>query len=151
MTDFHRRSRAFLKALSSAASWMMQRNVGDTHWWRWQVLTTENPDPQVDRPVFDDQTAQRIFEELKGRNLLVEFPGAVDGTALPAYLMRYDIDGWDQAVLEGRPVYGRWLKLRRNWPLMVLIFVLTSLEDRTLGLVEKGVDFILEYLTSLLG
>lgn len=145
MTDFHGRSGSFLRAVSKAAAWMMKRNVGEEHWWRWQVLTAENPDP-LKRPVFDDQTAQKIFEELIGRNLLVRFDREVDGSNLPSYVMRYDIEGWDKAVGEGRPIYGAWLKFRRNWLLILLAFILgcllTSLENRTVGLLDQGIDGI---------
>lgn len=143
MTDFHGRSKTFLRAVSKAAAWMMKRHVGEGHWWRWQVLTTKNPD-RSSRPIFDDQTAQKIFVELKERNLLVEFNGDVDGSSVPAYLMRYDIEGWDKAVSEVRPIYGTWLKFKRNWPLVLLAFILgcllTSLENRTVGLIDEGID-----------
>jgi hypothetical protein len=119
---------------------MMKRHVGDGHWWRWQVLTARNHDP-LKRPIFDDQTAQKIFAELQDRNLLVEFSCQVDGSATPAYLMRYDLEGWDNAVAEGRPIYGTWIKFRRNWILFLLTFLsgclLTSLENRTVGLIDK--------------
>jgi hypothetical protein len=124
---------------------MMKRHVGEGHWWRWQVLTEKNPDP-LRRPIFDDQTAQKIFAELKGRNLLVEFNVNVDGSGVPVYLMRYDIEGWDKAVAEGRPIYGTWLKVRRNWPMIVLAFILgcllTSLENRSVGLIDKAIEII---------
>ncbi len=60
--------------------------------------------------------------------------------------MRYDIEGWDKAVSEGRPIYGTWLKFKRNWRLFLVIFLLgcllTSLENRTVGLIDKGIDVI---------
>ena len=134
MTDFHDRSRMFLRGVSRAAAWMMKRNVGEGHWWRWPVLTEKNPDNSK-RPIFNDQAAKKIFDELKNRGLFAEIDIDVDGRKVNAYLMRYDIEGWDKAVSEGRPIYGTWLKFKRNWRLFLLIFLLgcllTSLENRT--------------------
>jgi hypothetical protein len=146
MGDFQQKSKAFLKDVSKAAAWMMKRNVGETHWWRWSVLTAKNPDKSK-RPIFDDDTAQKIFEKLKKRNLLIEFTANVDASGVPAYAMQYDIEGWDKALSDGRPVYGMWIKLKRNWLLSLLTFILgcllTAFENRTVGLIDKGMDAVI--------
>jgi len=143
--DFQARSRDFLRAVSKSAAWMMSRNVGSRHWWRWPVLTERNPDSS--RPVFDDGTAKEIFAELERRELLVEISLNWEGQNLPAYLMRYDIEAWDKAVSDGRPLYGRWLKFRRNWLVLLLAFVLgcllTSIENQTVGLIDHGLDVLM--------
>lgn len=136
--DFSDRSKEFLASVSRAAEWMMERNVGEGHWWRWIVLTKRNPDP-LPRPVFDDHTAQRIFEELKRRELLSEIPPPDGDARAPSYLMRYDRDGWDKAVSDGRPIYGAWLRLRRNWKTNLVFLILGVALDRCVGLTERVV------------
>lgn len=140
--DFDARSKQFLASVSRAAEWMMERNVGEGHWWRWVVLTERNPDSSV-RPIFDDQTAQRIFDELKRRDLLSEIPPPDGDARAPCYLMRYDREGWDGAVSNGRPIYGAWLKLRRNWKTNLAFFILGLAVDRAVGLTEQAMGHLL--------
>lgn len=144
MAKFNHRSEAFLRDLSRASAWMIRRNVGETHWWRWQFLTDQNPDSSQ-RPVFDPMTAKGIFDELIRRGLLVESV-TNDATDLPAYVMRYDKEGWERAVSDGRPLRGAWFKFKQNWFYMILacIFgsILTLIESRTMGLIEAGLDAI---------
>ena len=120
---------------------MMKRNVGSNHWWNWSVLTRETED-KTKRPIFEAQIAQAIFEELRKRDLLDEQPGA------PGAFMKYDLEGWDKAVSDGRPLYGFWLKFKRSWLLILLAFVfgslLTALENRTVGLIDRAVDSVLK-------
>lgn len=145
MTGFDQRSRDLARAVADGAAWMRKREV-ENHWWRWQVLTTQNADSSR-RPIFEDRKAQEIFEELKRRELLYEISRDVDGSGLPAYVMRYDRKGWDEAISDGRPIRGAWLRLKRNWPMLILGIVLgflgTSLENRVLGLVDRGIDTLL--------
>lgn len=145
MTGFDKRSRVFSRAVADAAAWMRKRNVRG-HWWRWQVLTRRNPDP-TRRPVFEDHLAQEIFEELKKRELLYAISLDVDGSGKPAYVMRYDRKGWDEAISEGRPVYGALLRFRRSWRTLLLGFVLgciaANLQDRAVGLIDRVVDGVL--------
>lgn len=145
MSDFQRESKAFLRDLSKAAAWMMKRNVGaGTHWWRWPVLTERNPDKRK-RPIFDEKTAQRIFEELIRRDLLREVH-VPENPGVPAYLMRHDVKGWDEAVSGGRPIVGGWMKLKRDWLLYLLTFILGGilgkLEDRTMVLANRVLESI---------
>ena len=151
MADFHQRSKSFLRDLSKAAAWMTKRNAGETHWWRWIVLTDRNRDPRS-RPVFEDATAQHIFEDLARRDLLREVPQLHEEGAPPAYLMRYDLDGWDRAVSDGRPLVGLLLKLRRNWPSLVLVFllgsILTVVENRMGGAIDLMLDWVLRQMSS---
>ena len=145
MGDFQTRSREFLRTVSISAAWMMSRNVGRGHWWRWPVLTERNPDSS--RPIFDDRIAQDIFSELQRRELLEESTINVNGKTVLAFFMRYDIEGWDKAVSDGRPFYGRWLKFKRNWLLFLLAFVmgclLTSIENQTVGFINRGLEVLL--------
>ena len=71
MTSFRTQSKTFLRHLSRAAAWMMHRNAGKNHWWRSSVLTSANKDTDK-RPIFDDATADEIFDELINRDLLVQ-------------------------------------------------------------------------------
>jgi len=125
----------------------MKRNVGKSHWWRWTVLTDKNPDP-LKRPVFDDDTARRIFEELDHRELLQSIDAVEqDGSGAQAYLMRYDIEGWDRAVSDGRPVRGTVAKIKRNWLQLLVAFLLgcllTTLQNHVVGLIDAGVKTVL--------
>lgn len=143
MTIFHRRSKQFLRQVSEAAAWMMKRNVGHGHWWRWSVLTAHNPDP-LERPILDDGTARAVFEELERRELLQPFPHVPpDGSGAQAYLMRYDVEGWDRAVSDGRPLLGALIKAKRSWGWLLSVFILgcivTSLENRTVGFIDEMV------------
>jgi hypothetical protein len=140
--DFVERSKEFLSSVSMAAEWMMERNVGEGHWWRWIVLTKRNLDLSP-RPVFDDHTSQRIFDELKRRELLSEIPSPDGDARAPSYLMRYDRDGWDRAVSDGRPIYGAWLKLRRNWRTNLVFLIIGVALDRSVGLIERFVGSLL--------
>lgn len=158
MSNFRKVSKSVNRDVSRVASWMMKRNVtdrtqGELHYWRWQVLTKAgNPRDTSRRPTFNDRVAQDIFDELQRRDLLLLIkdgngnPVDVDGSGVPAYLMNYDLEGWDKAVSDGRPLYGAWLKIKRNWWLFGLMFlagaVVTALENRTVGLIDKGIDFI---------
>jgi hypothetical protein len=145
MTGFDERSRAFSRAVADASAWMRRRNVKG-HWWRSQVLTTRNPDP-TRRPIFEVDVAQEIFDELKRRELLYEISQDVDGSGKPAFVMRYDQKGWDEAISDGRRVYGAWLRFKRNWATLLLGFVLGcvagSLQDRATGLINRKVDALL--------
>lgn len=140
---FRRRSRAFHRVVADAARWMMKRHVGMGHWWRWQVLTARNPDSSR-RPILDDRTAQDVFSDLERRGLLVEVGRSVDGSDVPAYVMRYDLEGWDEAISAGRPVFGAWLKFRRTWAVLVVAFFLgvflAIVENRTSGLIQGQID-----------
>jgi len=122
---------------------MMRRNVGQDHWWRSTVLTAQNNDTDAP-PIFEDERAAKIFEEFITRGLLVQRSAAVDGSGQPAYAMKYDIEGWDKAVSDGRPVYGLWLKVKRSWLLILITFllgcVLTTVENRVVGFVDGLID-----------
>ncbi|MCX7411091.1 MAG: hypothetical protein NTZ32_23700 [Planctomycetales bacterium] len=143
MSQFRAQSKSLLRNVSKAATWMMSRHVGPDHFWRSTVLTATNPD-NTKRPVFDQTTADSIFKELIDRELLVRIHDNFDGTAVPTNLMRYDIEGWDQAVADGRPVYGFFLKVCRNWLLILLTFlfgcVVTTIENRTVGVFDKAIN-----------
>lgn len=147
MTTFQSRSKQFLRQVSVAAAWMMRRNVGLGHWWRWSVLTAHNPDP-LKRPIFDDSTAVAVFEDLERRGLLEPSPQLPpDASGAQAYFMRYDVGGWDRAVSDGRPVLGALLKAKRNWPWLVSVFILgcvvISVENRTVGFIDQVVTWVL--------
>ena len=63
----------FQKKVSRAAAWMEKRNAEDMHWWKSWVLTSRHTtDPDRSRSVLDEETAKRIFKELRDRNLLVD-------------------------------------------------------------------------------
>ena len=145
MPDFRKQSKSFLRSVSKSAAWMMSRHVGPNHFWRASVLTESNPDKSR-RPVFEESVAEKIFAELINRGLLVPIPTRFDGTTVPAYVMRYDLQGWDNAVADGRPIYGWCLKLCRNWLLVLLTFlagcVLTTIENRTVGVFDKMLDSV---------
>jgi hypothetical protein len=147
MTTFREQSKEFLKDLSRASAWMMRRNVGQAHWWRSGALTEKNSDTKK-RPIFEQARADEIFEELKVRSLLVERSGDVDGSDVPAFTMRYDIEAWDKAVADGRPLYALWLKIRRSWLLILATFILTclatTLENRVVGFIDGVVDRVLK-------
>lgn len=122
----------------------MKRNVGLGHWWRWTVLTSKNPDP-LNRPVFDDATARRIFDELERRELLQPITAVEpDSSGAQAYLMRYDIEGWDRAVSDGRLVRGTLAKIKRNWFQLLAAFILgcllTSLQNRVVDLIDTLIE-----------
>lgn len=142
MTDFDRRAKGFQKNVSRAAAWMERRNAGDTHWWKSWVLTrrhTEDPDPC--RPIFDDETARRVFNELRDRKLLVgeDLNGQklpTDEPDYPVYLMSYDRDGWHKAVTDGRPIYGQVRYFLRNWP-AVLLGAVIALVGAAIGDIVK--------------
>ena len=152
MTEFRNKSRSFLKSLAKAAAWMMRRHVGSEHWWQWQVLTKQNPDTDKRRPIFDDETAQAIFGELIERGLLVQRTGPVDASNMPAYTMRYDIEGWDKAVSDGRPFYAFLLKVKRTWILilvtLILGCVLTTIENRVVGFMDGFIDSVTKHKQS---
>ena len=147
MSRFRQESEDFLRKVSLAAEWMMRRNAGATvHWWKSWVLTprhTKDPDPT--RPVYDDETARRIFAELKKRELLANED--VEGNTLPTdesdypvHLMQLNVEGWDRVISDGRPLYGQWLKFRKTWPLILLSFILG-------GALDRGVDWAIEAAT----
>jgi len=144
MTTFSTQSKEFLRDLSRAAAWMMRRSIGQKHWWRSAVLTSANPDTDKKRPIFDQARADQIFDELIARSLLVQRADDVDGTGVPTYTMKYDIDGWEQAVADGRPFYAQWLKVRRTWLLILLTFLLgcivTTVENRVVGVLDVVID-----------
>jgi hypothetical protein len=161
MTHFDRRAKEFQRNVSRAAAWMERRNAGDTHWWKSWVLTkrhTQDPDPR--RPIVDDETARRVFNELRDRKLLVgeDLNGqklATDEPDYPVYLMSYDRAGWDKAVTDGRPIYGQVRYFMRNWPAVLLGAVIAlvgaaigdMLKDRTKATLEgaeKRVEKALE-------
>jgi len=112
MATFRTETKKFLHDLSRAAAWMMRRSAGQSHWWRSSVLTTTNNDTDKNRPVYDQARADQIFADLISRGLLIQRADDVDGVGLPAYTMKYDIDGWDQAVADGRPTYALWMKVQ---------------------------------------
>jgi len=147
MPDFRNRSKSFLCNLSKAAGWMMSRNVGPDHWWSSTVLTQQNPD-KAKRPILDPQTAQEIFADLIARGLLVEHKSNSHASDEPAYIMKYDLEGWDKAVSDGRPIYAWCLKVRRNWFLVVVTFffgiVLATFENRAVGLIDKTIDGVMK-------
>ena len=122
---------------------MMHRNAGKNHWWRSSVLTSANKDTDK-RPIFDDATADEIFDELINRDLLVQSGNDMDGSGVPAYTMKYDIDGWDKSVSDGRPIYAFLLKVKRSWLLISLTFifgcVLTTLENRVVGFIDGLIE-----------
>jgi len=124
---------------------MMRRSVGQDHWWRSKVLTSANTETN-ERPIFQDARADQVFDEMIARGLLVQRGDDVDGTGVPAYAMKYDIGGWDQAVADGRPLYARWLKVRRGWLLILLSFLLgcavTTLENRVVDALDGVLDRI---------
>jgi hypothetical protein len=69
-----------------------------------------NPDTDTARPVYDGETAARIFKVFKERNLLdgegVDGqPLIMDSSGEPAYTMKLDVEGWDKAIADGRPLY----------------------------------------------
>ena len=143
MSDFRDRSKTALRNLSLAAEWMMRRNVADDHFWRSTVLTDQNyTDPDKHRPVFDASTANDVFDELIKRGLLVE--RKVDTTGVPAYIMNYDLDGWDKAVSDGRWWRGQWLWIKRDWKRtgLILVFgcVITTVENRVVGVLDRWID-----------
>jgi HAMP domain-containing protein len=146
MSTFRKNTKQFLHDLSRAAAWMMRRNVGQDHWWRYTVLTAANSDPDKKRPIFDQARARQIFDELITRGLLVQRADDVDGSGAPAYAMKYDIGGWDQAVADGRPFYAQWLKVQRTWVLILLTFllgcVLTTIENRVTGALDGMIDLV---------
>lgn len=123
----------------------MRRNVGDDHWWRSTVLTDQNSDADKSRPVFDKTAAQEVFADMIDRGLLVE--RKVDGSEIPAYVMKYDLDGWDKAVSDGRWMRGKWLLVKRNWLLILLTFILTcflaTLENRVVGFIDRCIDAVI--------
>jgi hypothetical protein len=144
MATFRAQSKEFLGDLSRAAAWMMRRSAGQNHWWRSSVLTTANGDTDKNRPVFDQARADQIFADLISRGLLIQRADDVDGMGLPSYTMKYDIDGWDQAVADGRQTYAIWLKVRRTWILILITFLLgcvvTTIENRISGLLDGLID-----------
>lgn len=133
MSMFEKQAEKAQELVSEAAEWMQDRNVGPRHFWRWPVFTKANKDPDNNCPVYDDETAQIVFGELVRRNLMVPFqdsagkPLRVDASDEPAYYMRYDIEGWDKAVSDARPWYGRWRKFRRNLFMNCVMFVLGAI------------------------
>lgn len=133
----------FLRDLSLASAWMMRRNVGHDHWWRFGVITDKNTDADAP-PKFDDARAQKIFDELISRGLLVERSDSVDSSKQSACTMKYDIDGWDKAVADGRPLYAIWLRVKRSWFLILVTFLLgcliTTVENRVTGLLDSLID-----------
>jgi hypothetical protein len=130
MSVFKTNTKAFQKQVAQAAEWMMRRNVGHNHWWRWQVFTSSNPDREVGRPIFEQQTAMDIFADLVNRKLLFQIvdaygnPVPVDKSGLPAYFMRYDSEGWSKVIAEGRPFRGIFLKAKRDWPVILVSLVI---------------------------
>ncbi len=147
MTTFRTESKEFLRDLSRAAAWMMRRSVGQNHWWRSSVFTSANTDTDRKRPIFDQSRVDQIFTDLIARSLLVPLAEDVDGTGMPAYIMKYDIDGWDQAVAGGRPAYAQWLKVRRAWLIILITFVLgcvvTTVENRITGFFDGMIDCVI--------
>jgi len=145
MTTFRTQSKEFLHDLSRAAAWMIRESAGQKHWWRSTVLTRANPSTGK-RPIFDQARADLIFDDLIARSLLVQCADDVDGTGVPAYTMKYDIDGWDQAVADGSPLYAQWLKVRRTWFLILITFLLgcvvTTIENRVTGVLDGVIDHV---------
>lgn len=107
-------------------------------------MTDQNTDPDKRRPKFDSSTAKEIFDELIKRGLLVE--RKVDSTGVPAYIMNFDLDGWDKAVSDGRWLRGKCLTIKRNWVLIVVIFigtcVITTIENRVVGFIDGCIDVV---------
>ena len=97
---------------------MIRRNAGHDHFWRWHVLTSANTDREAKRPIFENQTAQLIFEQLEGKKLISPVPNANP----PAYLMVYDLKGWEDIIAEGDPVAGFLLRAKRKWWITILSF-----------------------------
>ena len=122
MSSFETRSQEFQKQLADAARWMMRRNIGHEHFWRWWVLTSGNTDRDASRPIFVDAVAREIFRVLEERKLLARIPGT---EADLAYHMIYDADGWERVVADGDPLRGLLLKARRKWWLWVLSWAAT--------------------------
>jgi hypothetical protein len=145
MPNFRKQTRSFLRDLSRAAEWMMSRHVGEGHWWRSVVLTEKNPDTSK-RPIFDDATAAKIFDEMISRGLLVKHAGNVDDSNVPIFFMKYDLEGWDKTISDGRPVYAWFLKAKRNWAFILLAFLLgcivTTFESRVVGMLDNVLDAI---------
>jgi hypothetical protein len=146
MSVFRKQSQDFLKQVSRAAEWMLNRSVGPrAHWWKSWVLTSRHTkDPDRNRPVFDDETAKRIFAELKRRGLLADENEdgkkfLTDEPEYQVYLMQPNIKGWDDVIAEGRPVYGHWLRAKRAWPAMIAVFLLG-------GVANKGFDWTMDYM-----
>ena len=58
--------------------------------------------------------------------------------------MRYDIEGWDRAVSDGRPVRGTLAKIKRNWLQLLAAFILgclvTSLQNRVVDLIDSLIE-----------
>jgi hypothetical protein len=151
MTAFQEHSKSFLRDLSRVAEWMMRRNVGPNHWWRWPVLTAANNDTDPP-PKFSDEMAIRMFQELERRNLIIAIKDAngnpvdVDGTRQLAFLMNYNQEGWEKAVADGRPMRGLLRKVKQSWHLMLATLLLgivgTALKDEATGLVKKGIESV---------
>jgi hypothetical protein len=161
MTDFLKRSKEHSKNVSKAAAWMERRNAGPNHWWRYWVLTTMHvDDADPSRPIFADYLAKQIFKELENRKLLIDEDEngnklSVDSSGEPAFLMKYDIEGWDKVISDGRPIYGYFRRLKRTWISLLLMFILglfgnsvkDFLQDATKGAlidVEKKLEHTLE-------
>jgi hypothetical protein len=66
--------RDYAKARAKAAEWMYKRKDRPVDWWRWQVLTTHNNDP--DTLGLDDRSAFLIFADLVHNGLLVPSIGS---------------------------------------------------------------------------
>lgn len=143
---FDARSQGFRKKVADAALWMKKRHAGDDHFWRWPVLTAHNKDPDK-RPIFDDLTAQQVFEDLENRGLLIEVKLPPDGSGARSFFMRYDVKGWDDVVVEGKPLVGWAQKINRDWVAYLVTFAAGCLvivvENRTVGLIDKLLDWFI--------
>ncbi|SIN88175.1 hypothetical protein SAMN05444166_1421 [Singulisphaera sp. GP187] len=126
MSKFDKGTKEFAKNVAHAAAWMERRYDGSKHWWKSWVLTERHTsDPDGGRPVFDPEMAQAIFKNLNDRGLLAgedingdKFP--TDEPGEPVFYINFDREGWDKAVSDGRPIYGRFRKLRRSWHILLL-------------------------------
>ena len=75
MSTFSKNSKAFQNQVANAAMWMIRRNVGHDHFWRWQALTSSNSDREAGRPIVENQTAQDIFRQLETKKLIAPISG----------------------------------------------------------------------------
>ena len=57
--------------------------------------------------------------------------------------MRCDPDGWETAIADGRWFYGKWRKIKKDWGLMLLSFVLGALSSATKDALSEPIKSIL--------
>jgi hypothetical protein len=117
---------------AAAAKWMLDRKTTST-WWRWQVLTATNPDPETLR--LQDASAQHIFIDLTARRLLLPVVAA-DGQL--AYALNLGAEDWSEIASPPGIIRRAKRLLWKNLGLLVVTVLVAAMTAVVTLVVEEG-------------